>query len=323
MRPMIDLHTRFNPKDHEPSRAMAGTATSHISVCICTYKRPQLLRRLLEELARQQTDGLFTFSVVVVDNDSVRSAEAEVLDFAKHASISASYYVESRQNISLARNKAVEKAQGDFIAFLDDDEFPTQSWLLTLFKALEEHKVDGVLGPVKPFFDQGAPKWVVKGGFYERPTYRTGLIIDGKKGRTGNVLLKRQIFVAGEQPFKPELRSGEDQEFFGRMIQKGHVFTWCNEAAAYETVPPIRWKRTFMLRKALLQGACSILNPAHRGPRIARSIIAVPVYVVALPFALLLGQHKWMSLLVRLFDHLGKLLALMGINVVKQAYVTE
>jgi hypothetical protein len=137
------------------------------------------------------------------------------------------------------------------------------------------------------------------------------------------VLLRKQIFVAGEQPFRPEVRSGEDQDFFGRMIQRGHVFTWCNEAAAYETVPSIRWKRTFMLRKALLQGACSILNPANRGLHIARSIIAVPVYAAALPFALLLGQHKLMILLVKLFDHLGQLLALMGINVVKQAYVTE
>src|SRR5579864_2520945 len=179
--------------DHEYSCAMPNGTTSHICVCICTYKRPEFLRRLLEELARQQTHGLFTFSIVVVDNDSERSAEAEVLEFARSTSIPTNYQVEARQNISLARNKAIASTFGDFIAFIDDDEFPTATWLLTLFRALHAHAVDGVLGPVHPFFDQGAPKWIVKGKFYERASYPTGLIIDGKKGRTGNTLIKRQL----------------------------------------------------------------------------------------------------------------------------------
>ncbi len=302
---------------------MLDTTASHISVCICTYKRPHLLRRLLDELAAQDTGGQFTFSIVIVDNDQARSAEAVTLDFAACAPIPVEYCVESRQNISLARNKAIENSRGDFIAFIDDDEFPTPSWLLTLFKTLHERNVDGVLGPVKPHFEQGAPQWVVKGKFYDRPSYPTGFVIDRQKGRTGNVLLRRRIFAAGEPPFRPEFRTGEDQDFFGRMIQKGHVFIWCDEAVAYEVVPPLRWKRAFMLRRAMLQGASSFLNPNHRVLNVAKSIIAVPLYTAALPFALLLGHHRFMTLLVKLFDHLGKLLAMMGINAVKEEYVTE
>lgn len=305
------------------SGAMLDATTSHISVCICTYKRPHLLRRLLEELAGQDTGGQFTYSIVIVDNDQLRSAEAVVLDFAIHCPIHVNYCVESRQNISLARNKAVENATGDFIAFIDDDEYPTRSWLRTLFRTLNERNVDGVLGPVKPDFERGAPKWVVKGKFYDRPSYPTGLVIDRQKGRTGNVLLKRRIFAADEPPFRPEFRTGEDQDFFGRMIQKGHVFIWCDEAVAYEVVPALRWKRGFMLRRALLQGSSSFLNPDRKGLYIAKSIICVPVYTATLPFALLLGHHRFMTLLVKLFDHLGKLLAVMGINAVKGEYVTE
>ena len=37
----------------------------HISVCICTYKRPIPLKRLLDSLKQQETGGLFTYSVVV------------------------------------------------------------------------------------------------------------------------------------------------------------------------------------------------------------------------------------------------------------------
>jgi len=183
--------------------------------------------------------------------------------------------------------------------------------------------VDGVLGPVKRHFDEEPPKWVVKGKFYERPTYPTGFVIDWRKGRTNNVLLKRRIIPAGSQPFRPEFRTGEDQDFFRRMIEKGYVFIWCNEAVAYEVVPAIRWKRTFMLRRALLQGTVSVLHPSFGTIDIAKSIIAIPAYMVALPFALVLGHHRFMTLSVKLFDHIGRLLALLDINPVREPYVTE
>jgi succinoglycan biosynthesis protein ExoM len=306
-------------------RALQETSVQkqHISVCICTYQRPDLLARLCEELRKQATDDLFTFSIIVVDNDQAQSAKAVATAFAASSSINIRYCVEPQQNIALARNKAVENADGDFVAFIDDDEFPTRQWLLTLFKTCREYDVDGVLGPVKPHFRDDVPRWVVKGGFYDRPSYRTGLVIDGKKGRTGNVLLKKKIFTAGEQPFRPEFRTGEDQDFFRRMIDKGHVFIWCDEAMAYEDVPPVRWKRTFMLKRALLRGATTVIHPTFGAKDIAKSIVAVPLYAMALPFALLGGQHLFMLLSVKLCDHLGKLLALAGVQPVKQQYVTN
>jgi glycosyltransferase involved in cell wall biosynthesis len=304
------------------AEAMTGKS-KHISVCICTYKRPRFLKRLLEELDGQDTKGLFTYSVVVVDNDHLQSAKEVASTFAAASSIPVRYEVEPRQNIALARNKAIESAQGDFVAFIDDDEFPTKDWLLTLFKACDESNVDGVIGPVKRHFDEEPPKWVVEGRFYERPTYPTGLVIDWTKGRTNNVLLKRGIFAIGGPPFRPEFRTGEDQDFFRRMIGKGYVFVWCNEAVVYEVVPPVRWKRTFMLRRALLRGTVSVIQPTFGVVDIAKSIIAVPAYTLALPVAFVLGHHRFMTLLVKLCDHLGTLLSLLGINPIKEPYVTD
>jgi succinoglycan biosynthesis protein ExoM len=296
---------------------------SHISVCICTYKRPQLLSRLLDELANQETKGLFTYSIVIVDNDQSLSAKALVSEFTTSSAVPIKYCAEPRQNIALARNMAVENSEGDYVAFIDDDEFPTREWLLTLFEACNRYDVDGVLGPVKRYFDEQPPKWLIKSTFYERPTYPTGFVIDWRKGRTGNVLLKKQIFLAGAPPFRPEFRQGEDQEFFARMIEKGHVFIWCNEAVAYEVVPPIRWRRAFMLRRALLRGAMEPKTPNFGMRSVLGSVIAVPAYIVLLPFALVWGHHRFMHLLVSLFDHLGKLLAVLGINPIKEQYVTD
>jgi glycosyltransferase involved in cell wall biosynthesis len=295
----------------------------HINVCVCTYKRTDFLKRLLTELGRQDTHGLFSYSIVVADNDNLESARPVVSNFAAASPISVRYCVEPLQNIALARNMAVANAGGDFVAFIDDDEFPEKNWLLYLLQDCEKYSVAGVLGPVKRHFDEIPPKWILKSSFYSRPIHPTGMVVDWHEARTGNVLLRKMVFDAEAPPFRPEFRAGEDQDFFRRMIEKGHVFVWSDRAIVYEIIPPIRWKRTFMLRKALLRGATARLQPSCTAGSIAKSLIAVPLYMAALPIAFVLGHHRLMIFLVKLFDHLGKVLAALGINPIKEPYVTN
>jgi succinoglycan biosynthesis protein ExoM len=90
-------------------------------VCICTYRRPELLGPLLEALAAQETGGRFAYLVVVIDNDHARSAEAVVRRFAASSPLAVRYDVEPRQNIARARNRAVEHATGDFVVMATFD----------------------------------------------------------------------------------------------------------------------------------------------------------------------------------------------------------
>lgn len=295
----------------------------HICVGICTYKRPRYLHRLIQGLIEQETENRFSHSIVVVDNDAGESAKDAVLTIAATSPIPVAYCVEPRQNIALARNMFVSVATGDMVAFLDDDEIPTRRWLLTLLLALEKYDVDGVLGPVQPHFEERPPKWVLQSRIYHRPTYPTGLMIDWKKGRTGNVLFKKEVFLQGEEHFRPQFLTGEDQDFFRRAIRKGLKFVWCNEALAYEIEPPGRWRVGFVLKRALLRGQISIVHPTFGIREIVTSLIAVPAYLVALPFVMLLGQGKLMGCLIRLCDHIGRLLALAKVKTVEQPYVTE
>ena len=228
----------------------------------------------------------------------------------------------AREAVEPAEERVAVEAGGD--AFIDDDEFPTRSWLLTLFKECMDRRVDGVLGPVKPHYDVQPPQWVIDGKFYDRPSYPTGFVIDWRKGRTGNVLVKTSVFEGMKEPFRVQFGGGaEDQDFFRRMIESGKVFIWCDEAVAYEVVPPIRWKRTFMIRRALLRGKMAFNHPTSRVREIAKSTIAVPIYAVALPFSAVLGHHRFMNCLLKLCDHGGKILALFGLNPAPATYVTE
>jgi glycosyltransferase involved in cell wall biosynthesis len=291
-----------------------------ISVCVCTFRRPDQLERLLKRLAAQETGGLFSYSVVIADNDASQSAR-EVATRSAEAFESLHYCVEPEQNIALARNRAIAQADSDYVAFIDDDEFPVKDWLLTLFRAGKAFGADGVLGPVEPFFDVEPPAWVKAGRFFDRPRHETGFFIDWTEGRTGNLLFRRGILRDVAEPFRREFGSGgEDRDFFRRMIGLGKAFVWCDEAIAYEVVPPARWSRSVMLRRALLRGKMS-LQHKREGADILKSLVAVGAYGLALPVMCVLGHHHVMKSLIRTCDHAGKLLAVMGIDPVREKYV--
>ena len=77
------------------------------------------------------------------------------------------------------------------------------------------------------------------------------------------------------------------------------------------------------MKRALLNGSMELNVPTFGIRSVLKSVIAIPVYVVILPVTLLLGQHRFMSLMVSLCCHLGKILALAGIHIVKEAYISD
>jgi succinoglycan biosynthesis protein ExoM len=154
---------------------------------VCTFKRPTLLKPLLHELERQRQDGTFTFSMHIVDNDAMKTAEGVVEEIRRRSRVPMTYDVEPVQNIALARNRAVSASRGNFIAFMDDDENPCEDWLIRLHATCREYRADGALGPVKPYYTPDTPSWLRKSGLCERPSHLTGTILNGYQTRTGNV----------------------------------------------------------------------------------------------------------------------------------------
>jgi len=327
---IADTDVRSGPagepvRDSSEERGHAESAAiPHISICICTFKRPRLLKRLLEALDSQEKDGTFEFSVVVVDNDAARSAAGVVHEFQISSRVRVHYCGEPKQNIALARNRAIANIQGQLIAFIDDDELPCASWLRLMFQTLGRYRVDGVLGPVLPHFEKQPPDWILRGGFYRRPRYATGFHIGWEGGRTGNLLFRRQILTGLGEPFRAQFGGGgEDRDFFRRVVGRGARFTWCDEAVVSELIPEARWQRRVMIKRALLRGKMSVNDPNCRKIGVAKSLLAVPLYTLALPVLVLAGEHLFMTYLIRLCDHLGRLLATIGIDPIAAVYVTE
>ena len=200
----------------------SADATVHVTVCICTFRRQMCLRRLLLDLRELVTDGLFTFSIVVADNDEDSGQGGGA--GRRFAQRFREYCVEPRQNIALARNKAVENSTGDFLAFIDDDEFPIQSWLLTLSRPAKSMTWRACWDPSSPTSTKSRRSGLSRESSTTGPL--TQRVSDRlAEGADWECTAEATPFAGETPPFRPEFLSGEDQDFFRRMIDKGHVLS--------------------------------------------------------------------------------------------------
>jgi glycosyltransferase involved in cell wall biosynthesis len=291
-----------------------------VSVCVCTFRRPALLERLLLSLQAQRMDPAVACRIIVVDNDDAGSAEAVVERLRPSLRMPVQYGHEPVRSISRARNLAVSLASGDLVAFIDDDEFPGEDWLARLVRCHDRFAVNGVLGPVLPHYERTPPPWIVKSRLCERPSRETGADIGPKDMRTGNALVERALFLEDATPFDLGYGTigGSDVIFFERMVARGRTFKWCNEAVVYESVTEERLKGSYYVRRALSRGAG---NAQRSGPftwETIKSLAAAVIYTPLLPFSWIAGKHVFMRLLVRDCDHIGRILGLLGIKPVSR-----
>ena len=299
--------------------------SDHVSVCVCTFRRNELLQRLLRNLARQQTAGQFGYSIVVVDNDAAGHAREVVRQAGMELDLDITYDIEPERAIPAVRNHAISLARGNYIGIIDDDEFPPPDWLLKMYEGIHTFDADGALGPVRPFFDAGAPAWLPKSGLCELSSFATGTLLPWNQTRTGNVLLMRRVFDAHGLRFDTRFRTGgSDQEFFRQAMARGCRFVAIEEAPVYEIVPPVRWTRAYWVRRALVNGfnaktyADRSMSPARQLALTMKSAFGAVAYALALPVCALLGQHRFVACLEKGAYHASRACASFGIELWKR-----
>ena len=94
-----------------------------ISVIIPTYARAQMLPRAIESVLGQE--GVDVEVVVVSDNPPESPARAETRAQIEALHDSRIVFLENDKNMggSLTRNRGIEASTGDYISFIDDDDF--------------------------------------------------------------------------------------------------------------------------------------------------------------------------------------------------------
>lgn len=137
--------------------------THAFSLVICTYNRAAQLRDALRSALQQDTDGLFTYEVLVVDNNSTDQTRAVVESFLAEGHPNLRYLFEPRQGKSFALNRALSALSGKHYTIVDDDFLLPPRWLLGIRDGLRRHpEVAFVSGKVLPHWSSPPPDWLTE-----------------------------------------------------------------------------------------------------------------------------------------------------------------
>lgn len=256
------------------------------SICVCTYKRPGLLKICLNRLLRQNSSRIL--EIIIIDNDLKRSAEnivQSILDENLHNSFTVIYDVEPLQNISLARNRAIYNSRGKYIAMIDDDEYPlNDDWIDQFIKVIESYSAHGVFGPVINKYPKNVPDWRKIKIFPEPGYWKTGVKVTKPRG-VGNVMFKRESLFKrryiSNYIFNPEYgrTGGEDAELITWLLNQGATLVWCDEAVVCQIIEPRKLELQYHIKRNLQFGNnCTRILVEQKG--FFRCIFELPIRVI-------------------------------------------
>ena len=299
---------------------MTESAAPHVYICVPTFRRPDGLRKLLAHVERLAYAG--PIDVVVVDNDADGRAGATIVeDAARKFRLPLTCLVEPRRGHTYAYNRAFAHAcratpAPDYVAVLDDDEYPDRNWLTETIRVARQFGVDIVGGPVFPVFDN-PDHWLAKSGFYAPSRNATGPVsmIYG----AGNMLIRRSVLEQYlDEPFAHAyaFTGGSDYDFFWRCRNDGRSFAWADEAQVFETTPRSRATVGYLLRRKFRNGTeATRLERKFLGTvagalrRWCIGLGLLGVGILTLPLAALRGRRAIMASLIRAARGAGRIAA--------------
>jgi succinoglycan biosynthesis protein ExoM len=292
-----------------------------LSICINTYKRPELLKKLIESLYLQELPNHFSLDIIVVDNDIEQQGQPIINNFEDTDQITLTYGVEIIQNISLARNKAVSFAKGKYIFFIDDDGYADKNWVLEMFECLIKYKADAVFGQVMPVYEEGIANWVKETDFFQYLVQQSGEV--SQFVRTTNALVKAELIKGFDEPFDPRLgiTGGEDVDLFKKIEVSGANFIFCKEGIVYDWIPKTRANLNWMLKRSFRSGSTVTQNRLrYKNNKALRYFYFLTKYIIYLIISTILffvfsfNQVKRNHWLLKISGNLGHLATLVNVE---------
>ena len=210
-----------------------------VTVAICTRDHPRLVERAIRSIiaAARGAEIGDQFEILVVDNapsDERTLHVANSLDCVR-------YLREPKPELDFARNRAVAEAQGEILAFVDDDAVVDRGWLRGLRKALAENPdAAAITGPVLAYELETTAQvfFEARGGFgrvFEPRRFgpdcryiRNYPCNAGFFGAGCNMAFRRRVLIQlggfdEALDTGAPLPGGGDLDIFYRLLRAGHI----------------------------------------------------------------------------------------------------
>ena len=246
------------------------------SIIVCTYNRAQGLAETLNKLKGINYPKC-DFEILVVDNASTDET-TQVIRKAAAESPNLMSVREEAAGLSHARNRGIETARGEFIAFLDDDAWPEADWLSALDEGFQQEGVMCVGGKVVPAWPEGAPPpWIPERlyGFFSLVDYGARRLLHYPDYPAGtNIAFRKEIFdylpgfSATLGRIGECLLSMEEAEICLRIEEAGFKVAYRDDAVVHHSIQSHRLTQSWLLERANWQGISAAVIEMEKFGRI-------------------------------------------------------
>lgn len=265
-----------------------------VSVIICTYNRSGLLKNELETIAAMTVPRDLSWEILIVDNNSSDNTRETVDDFIKEKNIPVKYIFVPAQGKSRALNSGIKEADGEILAFLDDDMLVDKNWLTAIQEAANRYpEASGFGGRILIKWPIRKPDWIVMEGPFRNIDGTVGHRDLGDKDGDfakfnslpagGNMFFRKKVFLEGNffrenmGPKGKDMYYGEDREFCLRLCGKGKKLYYVNNAVVYHDIPKEKIDRRYFCKRRF---ECGYAETAFIKTRFnGRVLFKIPVYL--------------------------------------------
>lgn len=192
-----------------------------VSIIIPVYNSSRYIEKTILSVENQTYKNI---EVVIVD-DCSKDASAEIIfGLKKHFDNIIYYKLDKNSGAAVARNKAIEMAKGQFIAFLDSDDIWYPDKLMKQIECLRNNKAAFCYTAIEMIDERGnliKPKREVM----TKVTYKK--LLKNTIIATSTVLLDRKIVCDIQMPL---IRSGQDYATWLQILRSGIVAYGIDEA---------------------------------------------------------------------------------------------
>ena len=235
-----------------------------LTVAVCTRNRAELLKECLDSVV-SQIDSAKNVEVLVVDNGST-DGTAETCKAFEGRGFLFKYAFEPQPGLSHARNRAIAEANGEAIAFLDDDAVVCDGWLDVALENWKSGKYAAFGGPYDAWHRYGpAPEWFDDKWESFLPDWANGPLERDLFPRGGNCVIslewcrKMGGFDAGLGMRGNKVAYGEESDLFKRMQDDGAVLGWVNELLIHHCVRPDKYGFFWRVKSSVCRGRDCLL----------------------------------------------------------------
>lgn len=223
-----------------------NTINPKISVIVPVYNTSIYLKRCLDSILNQN----FTSYEVICVNDGSTDNSLEILREYEKKSSKIKVIDQVNSGVAITRNTALKHAKGDYLAFLDSDDFVRENYLSRLYDAAIDTKSDIVICNFYRYYEQiNLAKPVIykfRRGVFNKYDILKGLIPDNLiHSYLWNKLWKKEIF--DDCNLFPNMKF-EDLAIMSKLMYKANKIAVINDALYY-----YRIRKTSIVRSINLQ----------------------------------------------------------------------